>query len=99
MSAKLYEQLGRKQERVEELDAAYTALLGLLANVVSGEIDRSRVLVNLTDRQWAVSEAGTTPSTPSTINGLPRVVVAPALPEALAERASVELHNGEPVKD
>lgn len=81
MSQKLYEQLGRKQERIEDQDAAYGALLDLLAKVVTGEIDRSRVLVNLTDRSWSYAPPGQRPPLPATINGLPQVAVAPALEE------------------
>jgi len=77
MSDKLYADLGKKQERIEQLDAAYNALLGLLAGVVAGNIDRSRVLVNLTDRSWSLSAAGERPGLPATINGLPECVVAP----------------------
>jgi hypothetical protein len=77
MSAKLYEQLGRKQEALETLDQAYTDLLGVLAGVVTGEIDRRRVLVNLTDRSWTVAPPGNSPSLPATINGLPVCKVAP----------------------
>lgn len=73
----LYEALGRKQMAFETLDAAYTALLGLLAKVVSDEISPTRVIVDLTNRAWAVSEPGTRPGLPATINGLPVCVVAP----------------------
>lgn len=76
MSAKLYEQLGRKQERIEELDTAYDALLGLLAGVVEGSIDRGRVIVNLTERSWSLSPEGQRPAMPATVNGLPKCVVA-----------------------
>lgn len=74
---KLYEQLGRKQSALDDLGEAYNALLRLLAGVVSGDIDRSRVLVNLTARSWAVTEPGTRPSMPAMINGQPECVVAP----------------------
>lgn len=75
--SQLYEKLGRQQTRLEQQDEAYTLLLQRFAGVVSGELDRSRVLVNLTDRTWTVSEPGTRPATPPTINGLPLCVVAP----------------------
>ena len=69
--------LGRKQMQLEELDAGYTRLLNVLAGVVSGEIDRQRVLVNLTERKWEVAEEGQRPGVPATLNGFPQVVVAP----------------------
>ena len=71
----VYERLGRKQEQLENLDEAYTTLLKLLAGVVSGEIARSRVLVNLTERSWALVPEGQTPAHPAVINGLPEYVV------------------------
>ena len=74
---KLYELLGRKQEKLESLDAEYTNLLALLAEVISGEVERSRVMVNLTDRTWCKAEPGSRPGLPATINGLPHCVVAP----------------------
>lgn len=77
VSAKLYEKIGRQQETIEAQDTNYTALLNVLAAVVNGTIDRSRVMVNLTDRQWVVSEPGTMPTMPSTVNGLPQCVTAP----------------------
>jgi len=72
----LYEALGRKQLQLEQQDAAYSQILRLVAEIVCGKIDRTRVLVNLTDRTWAVSEPGTRPATPGTINGVPECVVA-----------------------
>lgn len=77
MSGKLYEQLGRKQEVIEAQDAAYQAILDLLAGVVSGEIDPARILVNRTDRSWTMASQGERPAMPGTINGLPVCVVAP----------------------
>ena len=63
--------------RLEEQDAEYSRILDLLAKVVSGEIDRSRVMVNLTDRTWSFANPGERPAMPATINGLPVCVVAP----------------------
>lgn len=77
MEADLFEALGRKQLQLEQQDAAYSKLLGLLAGIVRGDIDRKRVLVNLTDRTWLVAEEGQSPGIPATINGLPECVVAP----------------------
>lgn len=74
----LYAKIGQQHLTIEAQDAAYNQLLGVLAQVVNGKIERSRVLVNLTARTWMVSEPGTTPSTPATFNGLPEVVIAPA---------------------
>lgn len=76
--SKLYETLGRKQAQLEAQDAAYNALLNLLASVVIGEIDRSRIMVNLTDRNWIATGPGERPALPATINGLPVCIVAPA---------------------
>ena len=74
---RLYEMIGRLQLRTEQQDAAYGTLVDLLAKVVSGEIDRSRVLVNLTDRKWEYVEPGCRPGMPAQINGLPECVTAP----------------------
>lgn len=103
----LFEKLGRKQAVIEAQDDGYTQILNLLAGVVSGEIDRSRVLVDLTNRGWTLAAVGTRPGMPATINGLPQCVVAPAEPEAmsaadieakLAERNGAPV-NGVPVQD
>lgn len=77
MEAKLYELIGRKQAAFEALDAAYTELLSLLAEVVGGATERSQVLVNLTDRSWGKAPPGFTPPRPAVVNGLPKCVVAP----------------------
>ncbi len=77
MEANLYELLGRKQAQLENQDAEYGKLLTLLAGVIGGEIDPSRVLVNLTDRTWQLALPGERYSLPATVNGLPVVVVAP----------------------
>ncbi len=73
----LFEAFGRKQLAFEQLDKEYTKLLALLADVVSGSIDRRRVLVNLTDRTWTLAEEGQRPGLPATINGVPQCVVCP----------------------
>jgi hypothetical protein len=67
----LYAEIGRRQLRIEAQDVEYEKLLQLLAGVLTGEIARSRVLVNLTDRNWACVPAGEMPAMPGTINGLP----------------------------
>ncbi len=85
MSAKLYEKLGRQQETIEDLNEAYTALLNLLANVVGGQVARSRLLVNLTNRSWELAPEGQRPGMPATINGQPVCVVAPDEPAPAPE--------------
>ena len=92
--AQLFEMLGRKQARIEGMDASYDALLALLADVVSGRCAPSRVLVNLTDRSWERAPEGHRPGLPATVNGLPKVVVAP-------EEAPppVRVLNGDEVND
>lgn len=76
----LFAAIGEKQIQIENLNRAYDDLLQVLAKVVLGEYDPSRVLVNLTDRTWQVSPPGQRPSTPCTINGLPICVTAPETP-------------------
>lgn len=73
----LYARIGKMQLMAEDQATEYAKLLGILAGVVGGAIARSRVLVNLTARTWAVSDPGTVPATPAVVNGLPVVVVAP----------------------
>lgn len=75
---RLWQKLGRKQARLEEVEEAYESLLETLAKVVSGEIDRSRVMVNLTDKTVIWAPEGMRPEVPATINGVPRCIVAPA---------------------
>jgi hypothetical protein len=76
MSDKLYADLGRKQERIEQLDAAFDQLLRITAQLLSGEIEPSRVMIDLTNRAWIVAPMGQSPPMPATINGLPNCVVA-----------------------
>lgn len=75
MSDELYARLGRLQESQDKLNAEYDRLLTTFAAVVSGEIDRRRVLVNLSARAWEVAKPGEQPAMPCTINGEPRCVV------------------------
>jgi len=79
---KLFAKIGQQHLLIENQDAAYAQLLGILAGVVCGEIDRARVMVNLTDKSWAVAGPGERPAAPATINGLPVVVLAP-VPEPI----------------
>lgn len=67
--------VGKLQIEKDNLQAGYDQVLKVLAEVVSGECDTSRILVNLTEGiyQWVV--AGERPATPATINGLPHIVV------------------------
>ncbi len=69
MSVSLHERLGRKQEQLECLDEQYTLLLQLLAGVVSGEITRDRVSVNLTNRTWELFPEGHRPEPAPLLNG------------------------------
>jgi hypothetical protein len=75
--SQLYEKIGRTQTAYDALDAEYTKLIQVLAQVVQGGIARSRVLVDLTNRRFEVAAPEQSPSLPATINGLPVCVVAP----------------------
>lgn len=74
----LYAKIGRQHLEAERLNAEYDALLKLLGDVIAGTTERSRVLVNLTNRCWALSPPGQQPAMPATINGLPVCIVSPA---------------------
>lgn len=63
-------------ERAERAEAGYNSLLDTLGKVVSGDIDRSRVMVNLTDKNVVWAPEGMRPETPATINGVPLCIVA-----------------------
>ncbi len=93
--AQLFEKIGRLQTANDKLNQEYDLLLSKLGGVVSGEIARTRVLVNLTDRTWEVAPEGNSPGLPASVNGLPVCVVAPPLPPS----RTVELRdlNGNPV--
>ncbi len=56
--AELYERLGRMLEQCERNERGFNSLLDTLGKVVSGEIDRSRVMVNLTDKAVTWAAAG-----------------------------------------
>ena len=73
----LHRLVGRKQAELENLRKKYEIIYEILAKVVSGELDRSRVLVNLTELNCTWCAIGERPALPATINGLPRCVVAP----------------------
>jgi hypothetical protein len=78
--SQLLEALGRKQMELEDRAYQYTSLIRLLAQVVSGEIARSRVIVNLTEQTWSYVAIGERPSMPPQINGVPVCIVAPPDP-------------------
>ncbi len=77
MSESLYAKLGKLHEQVEQKDAAISAYVQLLANIVTGEIELSRVMVNTTDRSVHVAERGQRMPMPMQFNGLPNCVVQP----------------------
>lgn len=81
MSAALHAVIGEQHLEIKDLKARYRQLLHVLAQVVSGEMERSRLLVNLTDESCLWSPAGESPGMPCTINGLPQCVVAPPDPK------------------
>lgn len=84
----LLAKIGRQHLLLEKQDEAYGQLLQLLAQVVRGDVDRSRVMVNLTAKGWMVAPEGFRPDLPATINGLPFCVVAPVrAPEPEPEKA------------
>jgi hypothetical protein len=81
---RFFELLGRKQATLEEVQANYALALDLVAKILTGEIDTSRVIVNLTDQTFQWVAPGNSPSLPATINGLPNCVVDPE-PKTKAE--------------
>jgi len=77
----LYARLGRQAVAIDKWRENYAALLNVFAGVVKGDIARSRVLINLTEQSWIVSEPNTTPNQPATFNGAPSVVVGNPEPD------------------
>ncbi len=71
----LLKALGRKQLQLEQQDQAYSNILLLLVDVITGTIGHDRVMVNLTDRTWHVAAPGELAALPATINGQPVCVV------------------------
>ncbi len=71
----LLKALGRKQLQLEQQDQAYSNIMLLLVDVVTGTISHDRVMINLTDRTWHVAAPGEFPAMPATINGQPVCVV------------------------
>ncbi len=80
--SQFFEKFGRMQWQIDQLNYQYDQTAKLLADVISGKVDPSRVLVNLTARTWTISPEGERPAMPATINGLPVCVTAPAKPTA-----------------
>lgn len=77
MNEQFYAELGRLNWTIRQKDAAFAAALTLIARMLTGEVNPSRVAVNLTDGTVSVTEEGMRASAPPQINGVPQVVVAP----------------------
>lgn len=75
--AKLLAKIGEQHLEIESIKANYRSLVETVANIVRGDIDLSRVMVNLTDHSVFWAPIGERPSMPATINGFPVCVVAP----------------------
>lgn len=73
----LHEVIGQKEVALLLAEANYTAALQCLADVISGRLEPSRVIVNLTERSFFWVAPGERPVLPATVNGLPVCVVAP----------------------
>lgn len=97
--AQLYEKIGRLQTELDAERATHELHLRVLAEVVSGECDRSRVLVNLTDGTVTWSAPGQRPAMPMTINGVPVCVVAPEEPKHEAPPLDLPEADSEEVID
>ncbi len=54
MSDQLYAVIGRKQAELEAMHAEYYNLLALLQQVVSGEVEKERVVTDLNKRTWTL---------------------------------------------
>lgn len=63
---KLYEMLGRKQAQLEDLDAEYTKVIGLLVRLRSGELLVADLAVDQTARSWSVMQPTVAPVSEST---------------------------------
>lgn len=85
----LYAKIGRLQTELEAVKADRSKLVRVCAEIVSGECDVSRVLVNLTDETVSWVPVGETPSLPARFNGVPVCVVAPPPEEQAGFRDSV----------
>lgn len=78
--AKLFSKIGQLHEELDAMKTRFGKLIGVVADIVRGEISLDRVMVNLTDQQVIWSPLGERPAMPATINGLPVCVVAPDKP-------------------
>lgn len=74
MNENLYETIGRKQADLEALNTEYDKLLGVLSQVISGEIEAERVCVDLQARSWNV--------TPKKATVIPLSIADPTEPPA-----------------
>ena len=76
----LYAKIGQLQMALEQREAASMQMLQWFAAVLKGELELSRVMINLTEGKIIVSPEHMRPAMPATINGLPVCVVAPEVP-------------------
>ena len=79
--SELYGKIGQLQCANDTMKANYSRLIRVVSEIVSGECDDSRVLVNLTDETVMWAPVGERPAMPATINGVPECVVAPDRPQ------------------
>ena len=100
------ETIGKLYSDLQAEKAFGDTLLGLVANMLRGAIDPSRVLVNLTDRTVAWEGEGQRPGLPAIINGRPDCVVQVGLTRAEMQlkidallAMNAELKNDEPRTD
>lgn len=77
----LYAKIGKLQTLNDTMKENYSKLIRVVSEIVSGECDVSRVLVNLTDETVSWAPQGERPSMPATINGKPECVIAPEKPQ------------------
>lgn len=73
----LYAKIGEQHLEIEGLKKRFGKLLNVIADIVRGDIDLSRVMVDLTNQGVSWAPIGQRPAMPATINGLPVCVVAP----------------------
>ena len=90
----LHAVIGEQYLTIEDRKRQYQQLLGVLAAVVKGELEVSRLFINLTDQTWSFCEQGQRPALPATINGLPVCVVAPEEGRPAMVDAQTEIIKG-----
>lgn len=56
MNEELYAVIGRKQVDLDAMHVEYNKLLSLLSSVVSGDVNKERVTVDLKARTWVLTE-------------------------------------------